>query len=109
EPAVRPRLFGTAVLLGLLVNTHSFYYDMLLLLVPASAWWIGGSTYARTGVRRALGWLVGIVYLGSYVGVWFEVYMIVLAPLLVAWLVLEITDLAGERMVSTARCARTPP
>lgn len=90
---LKPRLLGTAVLLALLVNTHSFYYDTLLLLVPAAAYWIGNGTYASDQVHRAIGYVIAAVYVGSYLAVPGELYVAILSPLLLAWFVLETLDL----------------
>lgn len=96
-------LANAAVLLAVALNTYCFFYDGVLLAVPSVLVLTHGDAYAsatRTRLARLAALLVG---LGAAVPLLTTALPSPTAPLALAWLALELDELAVLARVSTPR------
>jgi hypothetical protein len=105
------RLFGSAALAVVAVSPRLYFYDALVLAVPAAAWYLCRDGYASRWVRRLQGGcLAGVTTAGVLFFPW-PVAVTAVGPLAAAWAVLEAVDLrAGTRQpqAGAADGDRTP-
>jgi hypothetical protein len=106
-PEFRLRYVGVAVLFAAALNVRLYFYDALILIAPALAWYLGRSSYGRWRCW-AIGGLIAAVYLATWaVHVGRSVALV--GPLCLAWLALELWDLeATSRQLSTATVGPAP-
>jgi hypothetical protein len=98
-PAALPRLFGQAVLALVAVSPYLFYYDGLLLALPAMVWYFQADGFVSRRSWLACGALLVLIF------IWQQVQMFsrysgcppLIGPLVLAWLLVDARDLHAAR------------
>jgi hypothetical protein len=97
------RLVGSAVLLAVALTPRLYFYDALVLALPAAAWYLGAGRYGTRAARRVAGTCLAGVVLATLLFFTMPVVGTVVGPLSLLWAVVELRDLSGARARS-----RTP-
>ncbi len=112
------RHLGLVLLLAIAINPYAFFYDALLLAIPATAWWVERAQWRR---RRwiTVGALIAVAWCWEhYAHTWREVLNVfglgfyppfsAVGPIAAAWLLLaasEARNAQGDRGVQGERMA----
>lgn len=91
------RLVGTACLLAVAANPRLYFYDALLLLVPAAGWYLEAGSYASAARRRSIGVALAAMVAATIGFFWFPAAGTAVGPCCVLWLLVESSDAAAER------------
>lgn len=102
------RLAGIAVLFAVTANLRLYFYDAVVLVVPAAAWMFERRTYASAASRRCIGAILAALFVVTW-SLSLPVKVTYLAgPLTALWLVVELVDLArGEPRLAVGELAET--
>lgn len=85
-----PRLFGLTILLTLAMNLYVYFYDGLLLMIPALVWYVRREEYRSGLYHGGVAACVALLFVVGYVRVFFVSSGVSWAgALIAAWLVLE--------------------
>lgn len=97
RPASLPllRVVGTVCLLAVAANPRLYFYDALLLLVPAAGWYATADTYRSAGRHRLIGVALVAMVAGTIGFFWFPAAGTVVGPCCALWLLVECADAAA--------------
>jgi hypothetical protein len=104
-----PRLYAQAVLFVVAVNPYLFYYDGLLLAVPALVWALDPDRAADGRFRQACGALLAAIWIWQHVAMFarYDGCPPLIGPLCLAWLVLDAWDLRTTQRARPERVRAT--
>ncbi|MFN0027238.1 MAG: glycosyltransferase family 87 protein [Acidimicrobiales bacterium] len=89
----RLRLVGVTALVMVAANPRLYFYDALVLAVPAAAWYLDRASYARPRWRRCGGAALAGVVVVSGVFFWFPAVATSIGGLTALWAIVECLDL----------------
>jgi len=104
-PRDLPRLVSIAVLFLVACNLYLFFYDGLLLLIPAVVWYTSPESYARASARRWCGGCIAAAYAWQHASSFVLQRQAppLLGPIVAVWLAIEIFDLARLPAIAVSR------
>ena len=95
EPA---RLVAVTVLLIVAGNPYMYFYDALILVIPAAVWYVSRSTYASASRHRFCGVMLTIAFSWSYMLFFSALTLGVIGLAAYAWAAVELIDLRVGRL-----------
>ena len=100
------RLVGLAALAIVALSPRLYFYDGLVMAVPAAAWYLGRSDYTYRTVRRLQG--LSILAIVAVTMVFFPIPAVgtAVGPIAGLWIILEVVDLSAGRR---SRRTLSPP
>src|SRR5262249_29859264 len=95
DRAALPRLVGVAVLALVVVDPYLFFYDGLLLAVPALVWFLQAPRFASRRAWSLCGALFGLVFVWQHVQMFshYEGCPPLIGPLCLLWLLVDARDI----------------
>jgi len=103
------RLVGTAALAVVALSPRLYFYDGLVLAVPAAVWYLGRSSYRMRWVRRGEGLCLAGIGVSSMLFFPWPAVGTAVGPLAGIWLALEVIDLRTGRARETVPVVEQAP
>ncbi len=114
RPRRLPRLLGITVLFLIAANPYAYFYDGLLLLIPAIIWYVRSEEYADRVCHRIAGLTLAAVFAwqhASLFGLKGRIPLALTGAFVFVWFAVEVADLlrAGQTGVRASEDTETFP